>query len=203
MGFVAVNRFDRGYKRLQEGRIDDFLKQSTAYADILADIQSSKNCLTSPDAPITTNGKTLPQTVTPINIIPNSVTSAEEQCIDSVQIAIENPVQSEADCDGSGTDDSSSQATSGANSLTGSDSNSDSEEESDIDRSDEHLVSGRNRNIYSTFNGGDVDSESDSSSEVADQSATEDEDEEEDEDEDEEGEGSEHSGDVDSNELFQ
>ena len=54
------------------------------------------------------------------------------------------------------------------------------DKDNDIDHSEEHLVSGRNRNIYSKFNSRDVDSESDSSSEVADQSEIEDEDEEED-----------------------
>jgi hypothetical protein len=148
-----------------------------AYADILADIQSSKTAIASesPDISIATNDTTS----TPINIGPNTDTltssSIAEWGFDSVQAARDHPVQSEADCD-----DSSSQATSGPESLPGSDGNSDEDEDSDIDCSEEHLVSGCNRNIYSKFNSRDVDCESDLNSEVADQSENEDEDEEED-----------------------
>ncbi|KAJ7501869.1 hypothetical protein B0H11DRAFT_2188720 [Mycena galericulata] len=42
-GHAAVNVFERGYERLEEGRLDNFIEQSTAYADIMADVLNLEN----------------------------------------------------------------------------------------------------------------------------------------------------------------
>ncbi|EDR00803.1 uncharacterized protein LACBIDRAFT_333858 [Laccaria bicolor S238N-H82] len=42
LGHVAVNQFNQGYDRLQQKKLNDFINKTTAYADIIADIQSSK-----------------------------------------------------------------------------------------------------------------------------------------------------------------
>lgn len=42
MGHAVINTFDRGYKRLDEGRIRKFLKQSLPYAKILKDMKLSE-----------------------------------------------------------------------------------------------------------------------------------------------------------------
>lgn len=48
MGHVAINRFARGYEKLENGRMDTFLQQSTAYADMLTDIlEERKDCVSS------------------------------------------------------------------------------------------------------------------------------------------------------------
>ncbi|KAF8056279.1 hypothetical protein FPV67DRAFT_1678179 [Lyophyllum atratum] len=41
MGHAAVNTFNRGYERLEEGRVKSFLKQSLAYAQIVKDVKSA------------------------------------------------------------------------------------------------------------------------------------------------------------------
>ncbi|KAK7050355.1 hypothetical protein R3P38DRAFT_2604844 [Favolaschia claudopus] len=40
-GHAAVNFLERGYERLEEGRMNDFIKSSTAYADIMTDAVNS------------------------------------------------------------------------------------------------------------------------------------------------------------------
>ncbi|KAJ7089959.1 hypothetical protein C8R44DRAFT_957834 [Mycena epipterygia] len=42
-GHAAVNFFEQGYERLEEGRIDNFIQQSTAYADIMVDVLNPEN----------------------------------------------------------------------------------------------------------------------------------------------------------------
>ncbi|RDB16838.1 hypothetical protein Hypma_002483 [Hypsizygus marmoreus] len=43
MGHAAVNTFNRGYERLDEGRLKTFLKQSLSYAQVLKDMKSSNS----------------------------------------------------------------------------------------------------------------------------------------------------------------
>ncbi|KAF8210685.1 hypothetical protein K438DRAFT_1569424, partial [Mycena galopus ATCC 62051] len=43
MGHAAVNRFDRGYQRLDGGKMDDFLQRSAEYADMLSDMEDMRN----------------------------------------------------------------------------------------------------------------------------------------------------------------
>ncbi|KAJ7691361.1 hypothetical protein B0H17DRAFT_902384, partial [Mycena rosella] len=38
MGHAAVNRFDRGYQRLDEGKMAEFLERSAVYAEIVRDM---------------------------------------------------------------------------------------------------------------------------------------------------------------------
>ncbi|KAJ7201866.1 hypothetical protein GGX14DRAFT_571124 [Mycena pura] len=67
MGHAAINYFGRGYERLDDGRMDHFIEQSTAYSDIMIDVlQQSAN-----DPPLT---------------------STDEQELDRmIQYAIDNP----------------------------------------------------------------------------------------------------------------
>jgi hypothetical protein len=41
MGHAAINYFGRGYQRLEDGRMDHFIEQSTAYSDIMIDCSSA------------------------------------------------------------------------------------------------------------------------------------------------------------------
>ena len=43
MGHAAVNRFDRGYQRLEEGKLAEYLERSAIYADILTDMENIRN----------------------------------------------------------------------------------------------------------------------------------------------------------------
>ncbi|KAJ7635907.1 hypothetical protein B0H17DRAFT_1149619 [Mycena rosella] len=42
-GYAAVNFFHRGYERLEESRMANFIEQSTAYADIMRDVLNPEN----------------------------------------------------------------------------------------------------------------------------------------------------------------
>jgi len=42
LGHAATNQFNGGYRRLDSGKLDDFIFKSTAYADVIADIQAHK-----------------------------------------------------------------------------------------------------------------------------------------------------------------
>lgn len=42
MGHAATNQFNQGYKRLDTSKLDDFISKSTAYADVIADIQAHR-----------------------------------------------------------------------------------------------------------------------------------------------------------------
>ncbi|KAJ7493475.1 hypothetical protein FB451DRAFT_1490540 [Mycena latifolia] len=50
MGHAAINYLERGYERLEDGRMDHFIQQSTAYSDIMIDIlrQTPNNPETTP-----------------------------------------------------------------------------------------------------------------------------------------------------------
>jgi hypothetical protein len=186
MGHAAVNRFDRGYKRLQEGRIDEFLKQSTAYADILAEIQSSKTALSLPNMSPTTHADTPLQAINAqANVSDPSVAQLGSSGFQGGISTTDTQDQSaDEDEDDHSTVASSSQATSKSGNAPDSDNDSDSDKDSDTDRSEECLVSGRNRALYSKFETGDVDSASDSGSEVAARSAEDDDEEDSEDDED-------------------
>jgi hypothetical protein len=151
MGHAAVNRFDRGYKRLEEGRLDDFLKKSTAYADILDDIQKSKEVIMEQEPPL--------PLLEPdrIPVIENSSLMPAEEPMDMTKDA-----ESDAGEEAQYTDTNSNHSSDGRSDCSDGDEDSEHDEESDIDRSEEHLVSGRDRSIYGMFNGDDVDSGSDS-----------------------------------------
>ncbi|KAJ7812437.1 hypothetical protein B0H14DRAFT_2208379, partial [Mycena olivaceomarginata] len=41
LGYAAVNYFGQGYERLEDGRMDYFIQQSTAYSDIMIDVLQS------------------------------------------------------------------------------------------------------------------------------------------------------------------
>lgn len=41
----TLNQLDQGYDRLQKGKLDDFISKTTAYADIIADIQAYKQAV--------------------------------------------------------------------------------------------------------------------------------------------------------------
>ncbi|KAJ7857846.1 hypothetical protein B0H14DRAFT_3085159 [Mycena olivaceomarginata] len=43
MGHAAVNRFDRGYQRLRQGKMAEFLEEGAAYADILREMENLRN----------------------------------------------------------------------------------------------------------------------------------------------------------------
>ncbi|KAF8166721.1 hypothetical protein K438DRAFT_1528770, partial [Mycena galopus ATCC 62051] len=43
MGHAAVNRFDRGYQRLDAGKMNDFLQRSGEYAEMLRDMETLRN----------------------------------------------------------------------------------------------------------------------------------------------------------------
>ncbi|KAF8168605.1 hypothetical protein K438DRAFT_2064437 [Mycena galopus ATCC 62051] len=43
LGHAAVNRFDRGYRRLDAGKMDDFLQRSGEYAEMLKDMENLRN----------------------------------------------------------------------------------------------------------------------------------------------------------------
>jgi hypothetical protein len=152
MGHAAVNRFDRGYKRLEEGRLDDFLKKSTAYADILDDIQKSKEAV-------------MEQRLLPVPLpVPESVIE-NLNGVNATEVPMETSKDAGSDAsedhDGQSTDTSSNHDSDDRLDC-GGDEDSEHDEESDIDRSEEHLVSGRDRPIYGQFNSDDVDSGSDS-----------------------------------------
>jgi len=42
LGHAAVNQFNEGYKKLRNGKLEDFIDKTTTYADILAGIQACK-----------------------------------------------------------------------------------------------------------------------------------------------------------------
>ncbi|KAJ7321910.1 hypothetical protein DFH08DRAFT_712721 [Mycena albidolilacea] len=48
MGHAAVNRFDRGYRRLEGGKLDEYLAQSAEYANLLADMERVRRGTNSP-----------------------------------------------------------------------------------------------------------------------------------------------------------
>ncbi|KAJ7846488.1 hypothetical protein B0H14DRAFT_3086277 [Mycena olivaceomarginata] len=48
MGHTAVNRFDRGYQRLRQGKMAEFLEEGAAYADILREMENLRNRVSSP-----------------------------------------------------------------------------------------------------------------------------------------------------------
>ncbi|KAJ7846812.1 hypothetical protein B0H13DRAFT_2285702 [Mycena leptocephala] len=69
MGHAAINYFGRGYQRLEDGRMDHFIEQSTAYSDIMIDVlQQSGN------APMLTTS-----------------TDEEQELERMIQYAIDNP----------------------------------------------------------------------------------------------------------------
>lgn len=43
MGHAAVNRFDRGYQRLEGGKLAEYLERSAIYADMLTDMEKIRN----------------------------------------------------------------------------------------------------------------------------------------------------------------
>ncbi|KAF8144094.1 hypothetical protein K438DRAFT_1910977 [Mycena galopus ATCC 62051] len=43
LGHAAVNRFDRGYRRLDAGKMEDFLQRSGEYAEMLKDMENLRN----------------------------------------------------------------------------------------------------------------------------------------------------------------
>ncbi|KAJ7661826.1 hypothetical protein B0H17DRAFT_953361, partial [Mycena rosella] len=45
MGHAALNRFDRGYQRLADGKMNDYLKRSSTYAKILTSMESDREKL--------------------------------------------------------------------------------------------------------------------------------------------------------------
>ncbi|KAJ7043878.1 hypothetical protein C8F04DRAFT_1361422 [Mycena alexandri] len=68
MGHAAVNYLERGYERLEDGRMDYFIQQSTAYSDIMIDVLKPPT-----------------DTVTPPGSYP------EEELDEMIQYAIDHP----------------------------------------------------------------------------------------------------------------
>ncbi|KAJ7155664.1 hypothetical protein C8R46DRAFT_910243 [Mycena filopes] len=52
LGHAAINRFDRGYQRLDESKMDEFLARSAEYANILTEMEVIRNEGQTDDAPI-------------------------------------------------------------------------------------------------------------------------------------------------------
>ena len=50
LGHAATNQFNKGYKRLDTTKLDDFITSSTAYADVIADIQVHRQAEGGPEA---------------------------------------------------------------------------------------------------------------------------------------------------------
>ncbi|KAJ7327496.1 hypothetical protein DFH08DRAFT_710387 [Mycena albidolilacea] len=69
LGLAAVNYFGQGYERLEDGRMDQFIEQSTAYSDIMIDVLR-------PAAPVPD---------------PPTATDNTEELERMVQYAIDNP----------------------------------------------------------------------------------------------------------------
>ncbi|KAJ6622557.1 hypothetical protein B0H10DRAFT_2214204 [Mycena sp. CBHHK59/15] len=83
MGHAAVNYFERGYQHLEDGRMDHFIEQSTAYSDIMIDVLRQ-----SPDDPEPTASRT-----------------EQEELDRLIQYAIENPDMFPDDSDSEEEDD--------------------------------------------------------------------------------------------------
>ncbi|KAK7015321.1 hypothetical protein R3P38DRAFT_3321645 [Favolaschia claudopus] len=76
MGHVAVNRFDRGYARLEGGKLDDFLKKSKDY---LMDVDPSTSSLPRNSASSPPNPSSPPPAPTrPASALSNSSTSSSD-----------------------------------------------------------------------------------------------------------------------------
>ncbi|KAJ6545695.1 hypothetical protein B0H19DRAFT_1308385 [Mycena capillaripes] len=43
LGHAAVNRFDRGYQRLEDGKMDEYLQRSAEYAELLCDMEKIRS----------------------------------------------------------------------------------------------------------------------------------------------------------------
>ncbi|PPR04702.1 hypothetical protein CVT26_015027 [Gymnopilus dilepis] len=94
LGHAAINQFNDGYKKLDGGKLDDFLLKSTFYADVIADVQTHKRTeveeqlVTSPDH---SNDVTASE---PDSSIPNSLPSSasESQSHEDDNNDEENPI---------------------------------------------------------------------------------------------------------------
>ncbi|KAF8145003.1 hypothetical protein K438DRAFT_1630871 [Mycena galopus ATCC 62051] len=122
MGHAAVNRFDRGYQRLDAGKMDDFLQRSGEYAEMLRDMEDLRN-----GNPQTNN---LNQDVVVSSPDSDAESDSELPCPD---IALPSPQASRP----------SSRHSAGSSTSTASRAAADSVEEWDeVDHSDEPLFSG-------------------------------------------------------------
>lgn len=124
MGHAAVNHFNRGYKRLDEGRIETYLKKSTAYADIMADARHNSEAI--PDL---------------ADRPPNRPEEALQEAM-QIDLTIHEPIQVPNQIPSSSSTNPSSQTTSDSGSIEEQLDDEDLEYDSDDDRSHEHLSSG-------------------------------------------------------------
>ena len=127
LGHAAINQFNEGYTRLDTGKLDDFISKSTAYADVIAEIQAYKR----------TEGS--PETV-PLPDHPGMQDQLASQLGDNSDDINISPPPSES----SNSSDSSTPLSSSASTQ--------SEDDNDGDPSDAHLVSGSDYNIYLSDN---------------------------------------------------
>ncbi|KAJ7708549.1 hypothetical protein B0H16DRAFT_1667975 [Mycena metata] len=98
MGHAAVNRFDRGYQRLEGGKLGEFLEHSQEYTDLVRDIETVRNgskstelvdadrglAAAAPDTPRAPS-RTLPAAMSPHPSRPPSVATAIRRAADCVE----------------------------------------------------------------------------------------------------------------------
>ncbi|KAJ7431690.1 hypothetical protein B0H11DRAFT_1848485 [Mycena galericulata] len=120
MGHAAINRFDRGYQRLEGGKMAEFLERSAVYANILHDMELTRKhpegaqvTNADPESPPSSDRSSSPQT-------PHSDRSPSSTSIHSIHSSASRSSRSSA-------------SRSAADSVHAWD---------DVDDSDEHLTSG-------------------------------------------------------------
>ena len=124
LGHAALNQLDQGYDRLQKGKLDNFISKTTAYADVIADIQA---CKQAEDM-----------------VIPHFEEQADEFSNDiNLRIDLNS---SESEISKSGSSDSSS-------SSSFPQSESQDHDQDNLDHSNNHLVSGSDFDVYISEDG--------------------------------------------------
>ncbi|KAJ7765118.1 hypothetical protein B0H14DRAFT_2403154 [Mycena olivaceomarginata] len=81
MGHAAVNRFDRGYQRLRQGKMAEFLEEGAAYADILREMENLRNRGPETEPPSDSSPAATERVSSPIRV--DSPSSSEDSNSDS------------------------------------------------------------------------------------------------------------------------
>ena len=130
LGHAAINQLDQGYDRLQEEKIDNFISTTTAYMDVITDIQACKQANDTD--------------------IPHSEEQARESCYSQDNIDVDNsiidPPPSESNTSGSCESGPSSSSSSSSTRSEGHDLQ-------EADPSNNHLVSGSDYDMYISEDG--------------------------------------------------
>lgn len=129
MGHAAKNQFNLGYNRLQMGKLAEFIRKTTAYADIVADVQKVKR----KDA--NTISEPLPAAEVPLGQLHSTPTSP-------------NPDETSSESGGPSTDGGGSDGETSESSHSHSSTSTSASDTADVDVSEKQLASGSYKSMY-------------------------------------------------------